>query len=247
MLKRWLSIVVVAALVASARADLPAVEKGSRRTRSMLSFERPEYHPPTSPLSYGGLGNAQLTPILLSEQASAAIRPINIGGWTELSYTASTDRSTNGPMGFNNRANQFLLQQNWLQIDREAVDDNAVSPTFGFRLDAILPGSDYRFTLPRGLFNGHAHGMIGRYDRLRGAGMLMQAEIAERLGIHASTVRKWRNRGLLAAHAYNDKHECLYEPPGANRPIKHHGIKLTDPRRFPSIAPERTNEVQHEA
>ena len=91
-----------------------------------------------------------------------------------------------------------------------------------------------------------AHGMIGRYDRLRGVGMLTQAEIAERLGIHPSTVRKWRNRGLLAAHAYNDKHECLYEPPGANRPIKHHGIKLTDPRRFPSIAPERTNEVQHE-
>jgi DNA invertase Pin-like site-specific DNA recombinase len=92
-----------------------------------------------------------------------------------------------------------------------------------------------------------AYGITSRYDRLRGAGMLTQAEIAEQLGIHPSTVRKWRDRGLLVAHTYNDKSECLYEAPGPNRPIKHHGIKLTDPRRFQSIAPERTDEVQHEA
>ena len=92
-----------------------------------------------------------------------------------------------------------------------------------------------------------AYGITSRYDRLRAAGMLTQAEIAEQLGIHRCTVRAWRNRGLLVAHAYNDKNECLYEPPGMNRPIKHHGIKLTDPRRFQSVAPERTDEVQHEA
>jgi hypothetical protein len=92
-----------------------------------------------------------------------------------------------------------------------------------------------------------AHRITSRYDRLRSAGMLTQDEIAEELGVHPCTVRKWRNHGLLAAHAYNDKNECLYEPPGSNRPIKHHGIKLNDPRRFQSIASERTDEVQHEA
>lgn len=69
-------------------------------------------------------------------------------------------------MGFNYRANQFLLQQNWLQIDRSAEAEDAVSPAFGFRSDTILPGSDYRFTLPRGLFNGQLtadHGQPNLY------------------------------------------------------------------------------------
>lgn len=92
-----------------------------------------------------------------------------------------------------------------------------------------------------------AHEITSRYDRLRSAGMLTQEEVAQELGIHACTVKKWRSRGLLAAHAYNDKNECLYEPPGNLRPIKHQGIKLTDSRRFHNIALQRTDEVQHEA
>jgi DNA invertase Pin-like site-specific DNA recombinase len=92
-----------------------------------------------------------------------------------------------------------------------------------------------------------AHQITNRYDRLRSAGMLTQEEVARELGIHPCTVRKWRTRGLLAAHAYNDKNECLYDPLGALRPIKQQGIKLTDSRRFNSIALQRTDEVQHEA
>jgi hypothetical protein len=56
-------------------------------------------------------------------------------------------------MGFNYRANEFLLQQNWLRVEKP-VDTSAVTPTFGFRSDTILPGSDYRFTISRGLFSG---------------------------------------------------------------------------------------------
>jgi hypothetical protein len=88
-----------------------------------------------------------------------------------------------------------------------------------------------------------AHRITSRYDRLRRAGMLTQGEIAKELAIHPATVRKWRNRGLLAAHAYNDKKEYLYERPGNNRPIKQQGMKLTDSRRIISVAPERTDEV----
>lgn len=91
-----------------------------------------------------------------------------------------------------------------------------------------------------------AHQITSRYDRLRGRGLLTQTEIAEQLDIHPCTVRKWRNGGLLVAHAYNDKNECLYEKPGDKRPIKLHGIKLDDPRRLSNVAPERTDEVQHE-
>jgi hypothetical protein len=78
---------------------------------------------------------------------------LSISGWADGSYTASTDRVTQLPMGFNYRANEFLLQQNWLRIQRAVQKDDATGPSFGFLSDTILPGSDYRFTLPRGLFN----------------------------------------------------------------------------------------------
>ena len=85
-----------------------------------------------------------------------------------------------------------------------------------------------------------------RFDRLREAGMLTQAEIADQLGVHTTTVHDWRRSGLLKAHAYNDKPEYLYEPVGTNRPLKQQGIKRTDPRRFPKASPEKTKEVQDE-
>ena len=69
-----------------------------------------------------------------------------------------------------------------------------------------------------------------RYVRLREAGMLTQDEIAVELGINPSTVRVWRNHGLVLAYPYNAKNECLYEPPGNNRPMKQQGAKLSDRR-----------------
>ena len=77
---------------------------------------------------------------------------ITVSGWTEVSFTASSATSENLPMGFNYRANELALQQNWLRIDR-LVDQSATTPTWGFRSDTILPGFDYRFTLPRGIWN----------------------------------------------------------------------------------------------
>ena len=48
-----------------------------------------------------------------------------------------------------------------------------------------------------------------RYERLRKAGMLTLCEIANMLGVTDQTAKIWRRRGLLSAHAYNDKNECL--------------------------------------
>ncbi|HLN32067.1 MAG TPA: outer membrane beta-barrel protein [Gemmataceae bacterium] len=78
---------------------------------------------------------------------------LQVSGWTDLSYTGSSDEHSNLPMGFNYRANEFLLQQNWLRIERTVVTTGTTDPTFGFRSDTILPGSDYRFTLARGIFD----------------------------------------------------------------------------------------------
>jgi DNA invertase Pin-like site-specific DNA recombinase len=59
-----------------------------------------------------------------------------------------------------------------------------------------------------------------RYDRLRAAGMLDQFEMAKKLAVCPSTIKIWRAAGLLRHHAYNDKGECLFEPPGKDAPVK---------------------------
>src|SRR5262245_34043039 len=78
---------------------------------------------------------------------------LRFSGWTEAAFTASTDRDNQLPMGFNYRANEFHLQQNWLRFERLVLTSGTTTPTFGFRNDWILPGIDYRFTVSRGLFS----------------------------------------------------------------------------------------------
>ena len=66
----------------------------------------------------------------------------------------------------------------------------------------------------------HEYKLRDRYSRLRAAGMLDQCELAKRLGVAPSTIKVWRTAGLLRHHAYNDKGECLFEPPGKDAPVK---------------------------
>lgn len=73
-------------------------------------------------------------------------------GWTEASFTASTSRVSNLPVTFNDRANRFLLQQQWFRLDRPVVTSGTEEPSYGYHLD-VLVGSDYRWTLMRDLFN----------------------------------------------------------------------------------------------
>ena len=77
---------------------------------------------------------------------------IKVQGWTEASFTASSVSGNQLPLGFNYRANDFLLNQNWLRIER-ALKTDSQEPSLGFMSDTILPGSDYRFTLARRLVN----------------------------------------------------------------------------------------------
>jgi len=91
------------------------------------------------------------------------------------------------------------------------------------------------------------YGLKTRYDRLRDADMLTLTETADLLDVSTQTVKTWRNRGLLRAHAYNDKSEYLYEHPGDDPPVKSQGSKLTERRRFLEVVPNHTKEVQCEA
>jgi DNA invertase Pin-like site-specific DNA recombinase len=74
------------------------------------------------------------------------------------------------------------------------------------------------------------HGFKSRFERLRNRGLLTLPEIAQLLGISLVRVKIWKNQGLLKAYAYNERNECLYEPPGDNPPRKMQGRK----RRFRS-------------
>jgi hypothetical protein len=84
----------------------------------------------------------------------------SISGWTEGSYTASTSQVSNLPVTFNDRANTFLLQQEWLRFNRALVTTGTTEPSFGYHLDVLI-GSDYRWTLIRGLFNSQLDNSTG--------------------------------------------------------------------------------------
>jgi len=65
------------------------------------------------------------------------------------------------------------------------------------------------------------YGLDTRYSRLRARGMLTVCEIAARLDVCTKTAHTWRRAGLLRAHRYDDKGQCLYELPGPDAPIKY--------------------------
>ncbi len=59
-----------------------------------------------------------------------------------------------------------------------------------------------------------------RFTRLRNQGMLTTGEMAALFNIALRLVKTWRDKGLLRAHRYNDKDQCLYEVPADDLPGK---------------------------
>ena len=93
------------------------------------------------------------------------------------------------------------------------------------------------------------YGLKSLYSRLREKGMLTGQEMAKLLDVSTSCVKIWRAHGLLSAHVYNDRGECLYDHPGPNPPRKMLGPqgRLCHRRRYAPVTSNRTNEVQCEA
>jgi DNA invertase Pin-like site-specific DNA recombinase len=65
-------------------------------------------------------------------------------------------------------------------------------------------------------------------ERLRTRGLLTIPELADRLGVHPSTIKAWHRAGLLISHQANDKNVRLFEPPTPGDPqlIKRQGSRL---------------------
>ncbi len=88
-------------------------------------------------------------------------------------------------------------------------------------------------------------GFRTHFQRLRERGLLTMEEIAKRLGIVPCVVKKWRAKGLLVAHRYNDKGQCLYEAPPDDLPGK---FKKKGPYLVAkAISVASADEVQYEA
>lgn len=85
----------------------------------------------------------------------------------------------------------------------------------------MRPGKGGSFTVMTIINIRRHYGLRDRCQRMRSLGLLTIQEIAERLGIAASAVKDWRARGLLRGHRYNDRGQCLYEPPLDDLPGKH--------------------------
>jgi len=91
------------------------------------------------------------------------------------------------------------------------------------------------------------YGLKPRYQRLRERGMLTLSEIATQLHVSLVTIKVWRRAALLQAHAYNDKHQYLYEPPGPDAPVRHERKGIYCGRHLREVLPDPTDEVQYEA
>ena len=71
-------------------------------------------------------------------------------GWTQGSYSTGSAPDSNLPVPFIDRAREFSLNQNWLHVEK-SIDTSKKEFQIGGAADLILPGTDYRFTVSRGL------------------------------------------------------------------------------------------------
>lgn len=128
------------------------------------------------------------------------------------------------------------------EIDRLLDDHTEAEIAAVLNARGLRPGIAERFT-PRIVWMlRHDHGFEDRFSRLRRRGLLTLGEMATRLGVTPHTVKVWRRAGLLRSEAYNDKDERLYEPPGADAPIKNkHKFSR---RALDRVIPDGANEVQ---
>lgn len=75
-----------------------------------------------------------------------------------------------------------------------------------------------------------SNGLPSHLERLRARGLLTINELAERLGVHPSTIKAWHRAGLLPSHQANDKNIRLFDPPepGDPRYLKRQGTPFRD-------------------
>jgi DNA invertase Pin-like site-specific DNA recombinase len=115
------------------------------------------------------------------------------------------------------------------------LDDHTDAETAELLNDrGMISGEGKRFTRLRVRKIRIAYDLKDRFSRLRARGLLTLDEISVCLNVCSATIKLWRRAGLLQAHRYDDKGQYLFEPAGADAPIKYKWKMRTKSK--PSIA-----------
>jgi len=89
---------------------------------------------------------------LFGDNCALQCRGIEVGGWISQGFTWNPDNPANrfnGPVTFNDRSNEYQMNQAYLFAER-AVDTGGCGWDIGGRVDALY-GTDSRFTMATGL------------------------------------------------------------------------------------------------
>jgi DNA invertase Pin-like site-specific DNA recombinase len=81
----------------------------------------------------------------------------------------------------------------------------------------ITSGENKTFTIDRVRAHCHVYRLRSHYQRLRDTGLLTLDEIAEQLGAHPQSIKRWYRLGLITGRLADDRGTCLYHP-GQTRP-----------------------------
>jgi hypothetical protein len=110
----------------------------------------------------------------------------------------------------------MVAEMDRLLDDYNYADTARILNERGFRTGDGLPVTSIAVGYIR-----KAYGLKSRFDRLRERGMLTISEMARACGVSINTIAHWRQKGLIPAHAVNDRTQFLFEDPGPNPPKKH--------------------------
>ena len=93
-------------------------------------------------------------------------------------------------------------------------------------------GRDKKFTAKSVTDLCRTYSLKSRRARLEEKGYITLEEMSKGLNVSNNTVQIWKRQGMLKAHPYNCKKECLFEPPGEGFPTKQQGLPFSQRKQF---------------
>ncbi|MBI2943372.1 MAG: outer membrane beta-barrel protein [Candidatus Wallbacteria bacterium] len=184
----------------------------------------------------------------------SSARELRTSGWIDVSYSASSARTSARPVSFNDQVDDAMLQQLWLKVELPVPVSGS---GWGFRSESIVSGADYRFTRARGLFDrqdGHSgfdpvqfhvegswpgQGLtlkLGRFNSPYGAETIAAPSNPLASHSHSFTYNPFTHTGALATKTAGEWSYTLGALAGcdvfiddASRPMLFAGVAWTEP------------------
>jgi hypothetical protein len=104
------------------------------------------------------------------------------------------------------------------ELDRLLDTHTDAQAADALNIDGHRSGTGQAFTSSIVLHLRRTNALPSHLERLRARGLLTIAELADRVGVHPSTIKAWQRAGLLESHQANDKNIRLFDPPAPGDP-----------------------------